>query len=581
MNQKTTEVFIKQAKLVHNERYSYDKVYYEHSDRNVEITCSEHGSFFQRPYKHLAGSGCRKCAYNLLSEKKSMGTEEFVRRAFEVHGDKYNYSQVIYISNKKNVLISCPVHGKFSQIPALHLRGSGCMACSNKKTDRKIKPYQGFSLKKTGTGQTGKKIEVLCEKHGPFFVKRKRSLRKTDCPGCKADGIAEKLAQKLGRFIREADKVHDGRYDYSQTKYISSTAPVKISCKLHGFFKIRPHNHVRGLGCPVCNKRKPVRTLEAFITTANKIHQGRYSYECSDYKGSIKEIRINCQEHGPFLDKPYHHLLGRKCPGCSKDTSANHRKERSDLFFKRARTKFGDEYSYEKSKYVSSSIHIEFVCKKHGSFWKCPGDFLSKGCPKCSKMRSRLDWKSFTRNAKEKHGDKYDYSKVSYQKLRIPVEIICPEHGSFEQLPAVHLQGKGCRKCGAESSLLSTKEFIQKVTKVHGNIWSYEKSDYMGWTKTVEIGCKKHGYFMIQAKLHLNGTGCKLCGKETDRQKREDKFLEHVRLIHKNKYVYDNMNYVDSKKKIIVTCPLHGYFNISPRNHKAGTGCQFCRSLKT
>lgn len=54
----------------------------------------------------------------------------------------------------------------------------------------------------------------------------------------------------------------------------------------------------------------------------------------------------------------------------------------------------------------------------------------------------------FIREAKEVHGNKYDYSKVEYVNNGTKVCIICPEHGEFWQRPHDHLKGHGCQKCG-------------------------------------------------------------------------------------------------------------------------------------
>lgn len=53
----------------------------------------------------------------------------------------------------------------------------------------------------------------------------------------------------------------------------------------------------------------------------------------------------------------------------------------------------------------------------------------------------------FLRKAKNKHGEKYDYSKVNYTNSNTKICIICPEHGEFWQKPNGHLTGNGCRRC--------------------------------------------------------------------------------------------------------------------------------------
>lgn len=49
----------------HGETYCYDLVNdenYKDGNSIIPIICKEHGVFFQRVYKHLAGHGCQKCA---------------------------------------------------------------------------------------------------------------------------------------------------------------------------------------------------------------------------------------------------------------------------------------------------------------------------------------------------------------------------------------------------------------------------------------------------------------------------------------------------------------------------------------
>ena len=64
-----------------------------------------------------------------MSKKKT--TQQFIIEAKEVHGNKYDYSQVNYIGNKVPVIINCPIHGPFNKSPIKHLMGQGCPKCSS------------------------------------------------------------------------------------------------------------------------------------------------------------------------------------------------------------------------------------------------------------------------------------------------------------------------------------------------------------------------------------------------------------------------------------------------------------------
>lgn len=57
-------------------------------------------------------------------------TEDFLARAREVHGDRYGYEKVKYVSYQDKVCITCKVHGDFMQAAGSHLHGAGCAKCN-------------------------------------------------------------------------------------------------------------------------------------------------------------------------------------------------------------------------------------------------------------------------------------------------------------------------------------------------------------------------------------------------------------------------------------------------------------------
>ena len=146
----TQDEFIERAVAVHGNKYDYSKVIYAGTKKKVCIICPEHGEFWQKPYAHLAGQGCPKCANNQKIDK-----EEFIRRAREIHGDKYDYSKVDYKNNYTKVVITCPEHGDFKQFPHSHLQGNGCQKC-----------YEEPLLER--------EVLELLEKNGILYVQQKK-----------------------------------------------------------------------------------------------------------------------------------------------------------------------------------------------------------------------------------------------------------------------------------------------------------------------------------------------------------------------------------------------------------------------
>jgi ssDNA-binding Zn-finger/Zn-ribbon topoisomerase 1 len=136
LKKKTKVNFVKEANLIHNNKYNYDLVIYTDFRSKVEIVCYVHGSFWQSPSHHLDGEGCPKCSSIARGRKRLLGIEKFIELANEVHNNYYDYSESIYMSAKTKIKIICPVHGVFEQTPDSHLSGSrgtgaGCPKCSH------------------------------------------------------------------------------------------------------------------------------------------------------------------------------------------------------------------------------------------------------------------------------------------------------------------------------------------------------------------------------------------------------------------------------------------------------------------
>ena len=204
----------------------------------------------------------------------------------------------------------------------------------------------------------------------------------------------------------------------------------------------------------------------------------------------------------------------------------------------------------------------------------------------------------FIKDAKKIHDNKYDYSKVEYINQLTKVCIICPKHGEFWQTPKSHLQGHGCRECGNEISkkvnlgkshktysdkiTFNTESFILKSKEIHGNKYDYSKVDYKNITTKVCIICPEHGEFWQRPVEHIKQkSGCPQCANISRYNKfvsDKDTFVKRAVEIFHGVYRYDNVNYVNNKTKVLITCPKHGDFLCTPQNHLKGRGCPICKS---
>ena len=134
----TNQEFIQKSKEIHDNKYDYSLVNYINNRIKVKIICKKHGVFEQEPKSHLnQKQGCPKCSKNY-----KLTTNTFIKKAKEIHNDKYDYSLVNYINTKTKVKIICKKHGIFEQIPDNHIHKKyGCPICNNSKGELKIIKY--------------------------------------------------------------------------------------------------------------------------------------------------------------------------------------------------------------------------------------------------------------------------------------------------------------------------------------------------------------------------------------------------------------------------------------------------------
>lgn len=202
------------------------------------------------------------------------------------------------------------------------------------------------------------------------------------------------MQDKSKEFVRKAIAIHGCRYDYSQSEYVNSRTKIKIICPEHGEFFQTPHNHLKGNGCPKCGRLKSDRSRTydtgKFIDKARLIHNEKYDYSKTEYKGWNIPVRIICPEHGEFMQIPSNHLNGRGCPECANEKRKKSEMMTTETFIEHSKAVHGDKYSYEECVYSGSHSKVIIECKKHGRFKQAPDNHLrGQGCPKCGKTTSR------------------------------------------------------------------------------------------------------------------------------------------------------------------------------------------------
>lgn len=241
---------------------------------------------------------------------RRISQEEFIILTKEIHGNKYDYSQVIYTKKNSKIDIICRKHGMFKQSPKLHLRNQGCPKCA-------------------------------------------KNTKKT-----------------TSQFIKQANRLHENRYIYTSVDYENDKTNVNIECKLHGIFQQRPNNHLSGAGCPLCGIHKNNKfqfqssNTEEFIKKAKKIHNSKFLYNNVIYKSAKNKIIVTCKKHGNWPISPDNHLRGRGCPECKREKGFGYLVRESDIdsqdIYKQYTIKLSNDNEEFYKTGISKNIDIRF-----------------------------------------------------------------------------------------------------------------------------------------------------------------------------------------------------------------------------
>ncbi len=251
-----------------------------------------------------------------MSKKKT--TEQFIEDAKKIHGDKYNYSKVVYLGNKIKVKIICPIHDEFKQTPNDHLN-----------------------------------------KHG--------------CPECARILTSEKFVWNKTNFIEEARKRYGDKYDYSLVEYKNSTTKVKIICPIHDVFEQTPASHLHSGGCKECGKAKKIIPDKELLKRLEKFP---YYFSIEEKTGNrscnflIKGVCKNC---GCETIKSYSNWINNLnfCKECSSNQSNGELKVQE--FLKKHRISFEKQKKFKSLK-DKSSLSYDFFLPSKNILIECQGE---------------------------------------------------------------------------------------------------------------------------------------------------------------------------------------------------------------
>ena len=205
----STEEFLCKAIVIHGERWDYSETVYARSNQKVKIGCGIHGPFFTTPNAHLRGDGCPKCGKIDCANKLKLTQEEFLDKAFAVDGDRYDYSKFVYVNYMTKGTIICREHGEFLQTPGNHIHlESGCPKCATNQLltqeefIKRSKEAHGERYDYTNSLYVGEKVPlpIGCHKHGVFMQTPLDHMNAHGCPRCFREYCMAVRRSPEGRF---------------------------------------------------------------------------------------------------------------------------------------------------------------------------------------------------------------------------------------------------------------------------------------------------------------------------------------------------------------------------------------------
>lgn len=269
----------------------------------------------------------------------------------------------------------------------------------------------------------------------------------------------------------------------------------------------------------------------------------------------------------------------------------------TEEFIEKSVKKWGNKFDYSKTVYVNSKTRVTIGCPIHGDIQVLPESHTmdrprNTGCPKCGSSESiknrTIQFDEFLEIAHDTFQGRYKYVESSWKGIKESIDYICPDHGLRSMKAESHIQKRvgntGCKKCGIEKRAseirMSFMEFSRKAKLIHGDQYEYDEAEFKDAVSVVRVKCRaeNHGYFFPVARDHLNGTSCPEC--KGLKKKTNEVFIRDAQKTHGSSYGYEKSEYKGARRKVVITCYVHGDFLQEPINHINGSGCPDCALLK-
>lgn len=262
-------LFVKRARGIHGQRYSYIRDSYSYDYRRLTIVCERHVSFRLVGSEHLLGKGCPYCARE--GEVKAQAIELFGVQRFD-----YSKLHLSSLNYNAKVMIGCNLHQlNFEQSLSLHLQGfNGCKSCAKNKREKtlaqKIDHMRERFLERASSLHSGayqyphverefeamsSKITIYCAKHDFTFTQSATTHVYKNAPGCqRCKGDAARARFRLP-YIELQSRVSEQGFTLvtQEEEYQSASQKVKVRCANNHLVTMKPQKIFAGQSCSRCS----------------------------------------------------------------------------------------------------------------------------------------------------------------------------------------------------------------------------------------------------------------------------------------------------------------------------------------
>lgn len=327
---------------------------------------------------------------------KKLNLQEVIDRCNEIFGNKYDYTNSVFVNTRTPMDIICPIHGKFSMPPKRHLKGQGCPECGKEYArnwrkgewkhfnEKFIKKYSNsftFPNLKNEYENERSTLTMYCKRCGTKYEVTGNYLLSNRFNGCTNCCYFYDY-----NFLNSMNRTNNPLVEFKGLKDLRNDK-VQLICEEHGEYDVSINTLLQGKGkCSKCNGHSRLLTQEeAFKRIREKY--GDSIVPLTPYVKSDIPMKFQCS-NGHTFDRDFNTAMCANlflpCPICSKIELSKRRTKTLEQFIEDAVKVYGkDKYDFSESKYISSSDTITIKCNDCGRYFTLSaGSFLQgHGCP--------------------------------------------------------------------------------------------------------------------------------------------------------------------------------------------------------